>query len=348
MFEKFSPKDLTATITSVCGFVIVLFFVIIYFYGNLQLNAWIFFTLAVICLVVVYFVILTLLEKYVYNKLRVIYKFIHKSKAKNANAAPSDQIISIDEVNKDVQEWASNTEKRIESLQTLAEYRKNFVGNVSHELKTPIFSLQGYLHTLLDGGIYDESINLKYLNRAAENADRLQHIVEDLESIGEIESGKMELDIEVFDIYGLIKDVFMEQKRIAKKYKVKLQLGTNGDQPLMVKGDIVAIRQVINNLITNTLKYGEEGGGVTLVSTFDLHENILIEVADDGIGIEERHLEHLFDRFYRVDSSRSRLKGGSGLGLSIVKHLIEAHGQTINVRSTVGEGSTFGFTLEKA
>ena len=279
--------------------------------------------------------------------MRVIYKFLHNSKAKSSKNPLPANLVSIDDVNKDVLKWASDTEKRIESLQTLAEYRKNFVGNVSHELKTPIFSLQGYLHTLLDGGIYDESINLKYINKAAENADRLQHIVEDLESIGQIESGKMELDIGVFDIYELIRDVFQDQKRMASKQKVKLELGTNGDFPLMIKGDVKAIRQVLNNLITNTLKYGDEGG-TTVVSTFDLQKYILIEISDDGIGIEEKHLEHLFDRFYRVDSSRSRLKGGSGLGLSIVKHLVEAHNQTINVRSTIGEGSTFGFTLEKA
>jgi len=302
----------------------------------------------VLCLFGLYFVILQLLEKYVYNKLRVIYKFIDKSKAKNTPSKSIEDVVSIDEVNKDVLKWASDTEKRIESLQTLAEYRKNFVGNVSHELKTPIFSLQGYLHTLLDGGIYDENINIKYLNRAAENADRLQHIVEDLESIGEIEAGNMDLDIESFDIYEVIRGVFLDQKRIAEKHKVTLKLGNNGDTPLLVKGDVEAIRQVLNNLITNTVKYGDPAGGTTIISTFDAHKNILIEVSDDGIGIEEKHLEHLFDRFYRVDSSRSRLKGGSGLGLSIVKHMIEAHGQTINVRSTVGEGSTFGFTLEKA
>lgn len=294
-----------------------------------------------------YFSILLLLEKYVYNKLRVIYKFIHNSKARISQKAILEDVVSIDDVNKEVLKWASDTEKRIESLQTLSEYRKNFVGNVSHELKTPIFSLQGYLHTLLEGGIYDESINLKYIKRAAENADRLQHIVEDLESIGQIESGKMELEIEGFDIYDLIRGVFQDQKRMADKQKVKLKLGTNGDFPLMVKGDVEAIRQVLNNLLTNTLKYCDEDG-TSVVSTFDFHQNILIEISDDGIGIEEKHLEHLFDRFYRVDSSRSRLKGGSGLGLSIVKHLVEAHNQTINVRSTLGEGSTFGFTLEKA
>ena len=334
MFDNLSIKNLSAAITFICGVVILILIGFIFSLKNLEVST---------AGILIHF----LLDKYIYNKLRVIYKFIHNSKSKSSKKEIPDDVVSIDDVNKDVLEWASDTNKRIESLQTLAEYRKNFVGNVSHELKTPIFSLQGYLHTLLDGGIYDEAINLKYIKRAAENADRLQHIVEDLESIGEVESGKMKLDIEEFDIYKLIRGVFQDQKRMAKKQNVQLKLGTNGDLPLMVKGDVESVRQILNNLITNTLKYGEDGG-TTIVSTFDLDNNILVEVSDDGIGIEEKHLKHLFDRFYRVDSSRSRLKGGSGLGLSIVKHLVEAHNQTINVRSTVGEGSTFGFTLEKA
>ncbi len=347
MFDKLSIKNLSAAITLLFGVVALAVFGITYFFQELNINLLPFFISLIIGLVLLYFCVLLLLEKYVYNKLKVIYKFIHNSKSKDSKKDIPEDVVSIDNVNKDVLKWASDTEKRIESLQTLAKYRKNFVGNVSHELKTPIFSLQGYLHTLLDGGIYDESINLKYIKRAADNADRLQHIVEDLESIGEMESGRLELDIEEFDIYKLIKDVFQDQKRMADKQKVKLNLETKGDFPLMVKGDVEAVRQILNNLVTNTLKYGDEGG-TTVISTFDVDKNILIEISDDGIGIEEKHLEHVFDRFYRVDRSRSRLKGGSGLGLSIVKHLVEAHKQTIHVRSTVGEGSIFGFTLEKA
>ena len=347
MFNQLSIKKLSIAITLICGVFIVSLVGFIYISQNLEYSTVTLLIAVFVGLVILYFLILLLLDKYVYNRLKVIYKFIHKSKSKNTKKDIQKDVFTIDSVNSDVLKWASETEERIESLQTLAEYRKNFVGNVSHELKTPIFSLQGYLHTLLDGGIYDESINLKYIKSAAENADRLQHIVEDLESIGEIESGRMELEIEEFNIYDLIRGVFLDQKRMAKKQQIQLKLGTNGDFPLMVKGDVEAVRQILNNLVTNTLKYGEEGG-TTVISTFDAHKNILIEISDDGIGIEEKHLEHLFDRFYRVDSSRSRRKGGSGLGLSIVKHLVEAHNQTINVRSTLGEGSTFGFTLKKA
>lgn len=348
MFDKLSIKELTIAITLICGVVFTFLLVIMYILDAAMINILVSSLGLLVSLLIIYFLVYFLLNKYVYNKLRVIYKFIHDSKVKNSlKNANTNTINSLDEVNKEVMKWASDTQKRIESLQTLAEYRKNFVGNVSHELKTPIFSLQGYLHTLLDGGIYDENINIKYISKAAENADRLQHIVEDLESIGNMESGKKELNIVKFDIYELIKDVFADQRRAAKKQNVNLKIGSSAELPLYVRGDVEAIRQVLNNLVTNTLKYGEEGG-VTEISIYDMHKNILVEVSDDGIGIEDQHIEHLFDRFYRVDSSRSRLKGGSGLGLSIVKHIVESHNQTINVRSTVGEGSTFGFTLEKA
>lgn len=345
MFNNLSIRSLSFVITLFCGTLIILLFVFLdqweefgfyrYFLGFTG------------CLLLLYFIISTLLERIIFKKLRIIYKFIDKSKKSlNGKDIQEVEITSIDEVNSDVMEWASNTEKRIKSLKTLADYRKDFVGNVSHELKTPIFSLQGYLHTLLDGGIYDESINTKYLRKAAQNADRLQHIVEDLEEIGKIESGNIDLEIEKFDIHELIKEVILEQKRQAEKLKIKLSMGTDGDLPLKVIGDREAIRQVLHNLITNSLKYGEDSGN-TVISVFNVNKNILIEVSDDGIGIDSKHLEHLFDRFYRVDKSRSRVKGGSGLGLSIVKHLVEAHDQTITVRSTVGEGSTFGFTLQK-
>ena len=348
MFDNISIKDLTVAITFLSGVIFISVLSVLYFFESITVNLLPILIGTLIGLVILYFLINHLLNKYVFNKLRVIYKIIHDSKIKNPlKNTDFQQIVSLNEVNRDVVKWASDTQKRIESLQTLAEYRKNFVGNVSHELKTPIFSLQGYLHTLLDGGIYDETINLKYISKAAENADRLQHIVEDLESIGEMESGRSELNIVKFNIYDLIKDVFADQKRMASKQRIELKLGSSSELPLFVNGDIESIRQVLNNLITNTIKYGEESG-TTVVSTFDMHKNILVEVSDDGIGIEEKHIEHLFDRFYRVDSSRSRLKGGSGLGLSIVKHIVESHNQTINVRSTLGEGSTFSFTLEKA
>lgn len=285
------------------------------------------------------------IEKYVFRKIKLIYKLIYDSKKdKNADDINKE---SLEDVNTKVIEWAENTKKEIASLKTLEEYRKNYVGNISHELKTPIFTIQAYLHTLIEGGIYDENINLDYLKRAADNTERLQNIVEDLDIINKLESGNAELDIRKFDIRELIKDIFLDLKSIAKKKKIKLLLKEGASSSYFVMADRESIRQVFTNLLVNSIKYGKEGG-TTKVSFYDMDTELLTEISDNGIGIDEKHLKHVFDRFYRVDSSRSRKQGGSGLGLSIVKHIIEAHDQTINVRSTLDIGSTFGFTLAKA
>ncbi len=278
----------------------------------------------------------------------MIYKSIHKSKRTNVDKASVDlntDIIS--EVEQEVSEWADSRDKEIESLRTMEQYRREFMGDISHELKTPIFSVQGYLHTLIDGALYDEKINKDYLRRAANNVDRLQTIVEDLESISRLESGELMLDIRNFEIKTLTEDVFEELEMFGKKNNISLFFKEGASNSYQVKGDRDSIRQVLVNLIANSIKYGKDGGH-TKVSFYDMDNFILVEIADNGIGIGEEHLRHLFDRFYRVDKSRSRVQGGSGLGLSIVKHIIVAHKQTINVRSTENEGSTFGFTLEKA
>ena len=200
---------------------------------------------------------------------------------------------------------------------------------------------------MLDGGIHDEQINVKYLKRAAENTERLQNIVEDLEIISKLESGQVDMEMRKFDIRELVNDIFMDLSAMAKEKNISLMLKEGASQPFQVIADRESIRQVLTNLLVNSIKYGKEGGN-TKVSFYDMDTLILIEVSDNGIGMEEKHIKHVFDRFYRVDSSRSRKQGGSGLGLAIVKHIIEAHGQTINLRSTLNIGSTFGFTLKKA
>lgn len=300
------------------------------------------------CSIAVYALTRFLLERYIFRKIKLIYKIIHDSKLdKGKKKLKMLNSSSLDEVNEEVVRWAETTEKEIQSLKLLEQYRKDFVGNISHELKTPIFSIQGYLHTLLDGGIHDENINLKYLQRAVNNAERLQSIVEDLEEISKLESGKLILDMRKFDIKALAKEVMDDLEVMASEKNIKLVFKDGADQPFNVIADRENIRQVLTNLVTNSVKYGKEGGN-TRISFYDIDKNVLVEVSDNGLGIEDVHLKHLFDRFYRVDTSRSREQGGSGLGLSIVKHIIEAHNQTINVRSTQGVGSTFGFTLKKA
>ncbi len=296
-----------------------------------------------------FLIIYFLLDRFVYRRIKLIYKIIRKSKSSisNRRLLPFNQDQILDGVEKEVQQWAESQENEIETLKTLEAYRKRFIGNVSHELKTPIFSIQGYIYTLIDGGLYDEQVNEKYLERAASNVERLLTIVQDLEEISKLESDDLMLDIQKFDIKALVTEIFSDLEVNAATKNIRLAFKEGADNAYHVLADREAIRRVLTNLILNSIKYGKENG-ITKVSFYVMDKQILVEVADDGIGISEKHLNHLFDRFYRVDKSRSRESGGSGLGLSIVKHILEAHKQSVNVRSTKGVGSTFGFTLDKA
>lgn len=296
-----------------------------------------------------FFAIQFILDRFIYRRIKLIYKIIRKAKTsvpdKKALQKSDDPIL--DGVEKEVQQWAETQQNEIETLKTLEAYRRRFIGNVSHELKTPIFSIQGYIYTLIDGGVYDENVNMRYLERAASNVDRLLTIVQDLEEISKLESEDLILDIQKFDIKALVKEIFTDLEVNARQRNVSLAFKEGADKSFYVMADREGIRQVLTNLILNSIKYGNENG-ITKVSFYVMDKQILVEISDNGIGIEEKHLNHLFDRFYRVDKSRSRESGGSGLGLSIVKHILEAHNQTVNVRSTPGKGSTFGFTLDKA
>lgn len=289
------------------------------------------------------------LRKYIYRKIKLIYKTIHQQKLRPEEKASSVDMRAdiVDEVEKEVAKWADNQAKEIQQLRNWQQYRRRFLGDISHELKTPIFNIQGYLETLLDGGMKDPSININYLERAVKNVERLNTIVEDLEVISRLESGELVLEMQNFDIKALTDEVFDELEMKASDRNIKLCFKPGADQHYRVRADRESIRQVLINLVNNSIKYGNDGG-TTKVGFYDMDRNILVEVADNGIGIPPEQLNHVFERFYRVDKSRSRERGGSGLGLSIVKHIIEAHQQTINVRSTFNLGSTFGFTLAKA
>jgi len=296
-----------------------------------------------------FFIYRFILEKFIYRKIKLIYKTIHTLKSKvsfkEMDLTLDQDIIS--KVNEEVTEWAQDRREEIEELKKLEVYRREFLGNVSHELKTPLFNIQGYILTLLDGGLEDPSINKEYLERSGKNIERMISIVEDLEVISRFETGELKLDILNFDIVALSTDVIELLEVKAKKKNIRLNIVRENDKPLFVRADKERIRQVLINLIDNSIKYGTEGGK-TKISFFDMDENILIEVTDNGLGVDSKDIPRLFERFFRVDKSRSREQGGSGLGLAIVKHIIEAHHQTINVRSTIGVGTTFAFTLQKA
>jgi len=303
----------------------------------------------IVFLIFSYFYVHYVINKYISDKIRPVYKTIKDLplSGKNMKEKSSDSTNLLSNVKFEVEEWAKTQLKEIERLKDMERYRKEFVGNVSHELKTPIFNIQGYILTLLEGGIDDPKINMLYLKRTEKSVDRMISIVEDLESITKLESGELKLNMVNFDIVKTVRDVMEMEQWQADERGITLEIVNKPQKPVFVRADKNRILEVLTNLIVNGIKYGKKNGYVH-VSFHDLEENIMIEVTDNGIGIEKRHLPRIFERFFRVDKSRSREQGGTGLGLSIVKHIIEAHNQSINVRSVIDQGTTFNFTLEKA
>lgn len=289
------------------------------------------------------FVVTVLVFNKVERLLATVKDFRSKSDKTSTNIDYSAN--EIDNLNLEILAWADDRKNEIERLKKLEVYRKEFLGNVSHELKTPIFNIQGYVLTLLDGGLEDASINRNYLERAEKSVDRMITIIDDLEAISQLETGELQLEPERFDISTLVKDVLDAQELKATAKGIMLTM-IEETKPLFVFADRFRVRQVIVNLIVNSVKYGKEYGE-TKIRFYDTGETITVEIADNGIGVASEHLSRLFERFYRVDKSRSREQGGTGLGLAIVKHIIEGHGQTIKVMSTVGVGTVFSFTLKK-
>ena len=285
-------------------------------------------------------IIFYLVKKFFYEKIRVIYKIIYKFKGTS-----SIKELDINVVEKEAEEWAEAKEEELRQMKKDESYRREFIGNVSHELKTPIFNIQGYVQTLLDGGLQDDTINMKYLQRADKSVERMINIVEDLEVISRLETEQSELDIQSFNINNLVNEVFDQLEIQAQEMDISFELN-NQSNTNFANGDRAKLQQVFINLVSNSIKYGKKGGK-TIVRILDMDDNILVEVADNGIGIDQISLSRLFERFYRVDKNRSREIGGTGLGLAIVKHILEGHNQTTSVRSTKGVGSTFSFILEK-
>jgi len=289
------------------------------------------------------------LDRYFYQNIRSIYHNILQLRSGSSGFIPRklrDHEI-IPEIEKILIDWEQEKREEIVRLKEMEVFRKEFLGNVSHELKTPIFTIQGYIHTLLDGGIEDMEVNMLYLQRASKGIERLISIVDDLEVISRLEGGDQMLEPRTFEIVDLALEVIESLEFRTKDKDIKLMLRDPEKSRNYVVADKDLIRQVLVNLLVNSIKYGKEHG-VTCIEFQDQGEFITVSVVDDGIGIEKQHLPRLFERFYRVDKSRSRDQGGTGLGLAIVKHIIEAHGERINVDSTPGKGSTFMFTLKKS
>jgi two-component system phosphate regulon sensor histidine kinase PhoR len=285
-------------------------------------------------------------EKFIYRRIKQIYDDVSLLESTSFTSGPITTDMKT--LTTEIEKFAKDKKIEIDTLKIREEYRKEFLGNVSHELKTPLFTVQGYIHTLLDGALEDKKVRKKYLQRAAKGVERLIYIIKDLDLISKLEIGELHLELERFDIVELIQNVFDLLEMKASKKRISLVFDMEYPEPIFVRADKEKIQQVLTNLLVNSIKYGHEDG-TTEVSVENLIKNkVIVRVTDNGEGIEEQHLTRLFERFYRVDKSGSRREGGSGLGLAIVKHIIEAHNEKIYVESVVDVGSEFSFTLEKA
>lgn len=288
-----------------------------------------------------------LFQTYIGNRIRTIYRLISSKKLNLNRLETSIRKDVLGHLEQDTQNWVRTQQEQIKNLEEQVAFKREFLGNLAHELKTPVFSIEGYVITLLEGGLEDETVNRKFLGRVLNGVDRISAILKDLDDISKYEFNRYTLRKTLFDIVATAQKIIEELEKSAHTRNIQLKFEKQYGS-IKVNGDEGKLSQVLTNLIVNSIAYGIKGG-TTTIRFHDLEDTkLLVEVADDGLGVSEDHLPRLFERFYRVDKSRARNTGGSGLGLAIVKHIVEAHNQSINVRSTEGVGSTFSFTLDKA
>ena len=296
-----------------------------------------------------YFLILTIIQNFIYRKIKLIYKFIHQTKASKKEEMYYKYILpkkSIDEVREDVEAWAEQRSREIELLKRNERFRKEFLQNLSHEFKTPVFAIQGYVDSLLQGAMENPEMNRRFLEKTSKNVERMVNLIRDLDEISRLERGELKLLKQSFVIQDVIREVFDSLSWKAEQKHISFSIKKGCEQPRVVYADKEKIRQVLGNLVDNSIKYGKLGGA-TVASIYNTDDrNILIEISDDGMGIAERDLDRVFERFFRTQEGRGRTVTGSGLGLAICKHIIEAHGHSIHVRSKEDIGTTVGFTLD--
>ena len=299
----------------------------------------------IIVFLVSFFIIQYRVENFIYKRMEKIYDDV--SLLDGSTLGRQKITTNMETLTKEVELFARNKKLEIEALKIRENYRREFIGNVSHELKTPLFTVQGYIETLIDGALNDEKIREKYLKRAKKGVERLTYIIKDLDMITKLEVGELHLEKETFDIIDLIENVFESLEMKASKNLISLTFNKKYQNPIWVKADKDRIQQVLSNLIVNSIKYSINKGTTELSIENLIMNKVLIRVTDNGEGINNDQIPRLFERFYRVDKSGSREQGGSGLGLSIVKHILDAHNEKIYVESQIGIGSEFSFTLEK-
>lgn len=295
-----------------------------------------------------YFLLLTIIQNFIYRKIKLIYKFIHQTKASKKEEMYYKYILpqkGIDDVREDVEAWAEQRSREIESLKKNESFRKEFLQNLSHEFKTPVFAIQGYIDTLLGGALENPEVNKRFLEKAARNVERLVNLIKDLDEISRLERGELKVSRQNFVVQDLIREVFEGLSWKAEQRNISFSVKKGCEQPVTVYADKEKIRQVISNLVDNSIKYGKFGG-TTVASIYNTDDrNILVEISDDGMGISEKNLDRVFERFFRTTEGRGRDATGTGLGLAICKHIIEAHGHSIHVRSKENIGTSIGFTL---
>jgi two-component system phosphate regulon sensor histidine kinase PhoR len=335
-FALISTLYITVFATALLG-------ILLWFFDDMSLGVLLLFPISVALFS--FFVIQYRVEKFIYRRVKKIYDDVSLLESTSFRSQPITTDMAT--LTQQVKKFATDKKLEIESLKVKEEYRREFMGNVSHELKTPLFTVQGYLSTLIDGAMDDKKVRKKYLERAEKGVERLVYIVEDLDMIARLEMGDVGIHKSTFDIVELIQNVFDMLEMSADQKNIILMFDRKYTRAIKVSADQEKIRQVVTNLVVNSIKYGKENG-TTEVAIEDLVKNkVIVRIKDNGEGIEKRHIPRLFERFFRVDKSGSRSVGGSGLGLSIVKHIIEAHYEKIYVESEFGKGSEFSFTLEK-
>ena len=300
--------------------------------------------------ILVYVLIYYTIQQFIYRKIKLIYKFISQTKATRREEYFANELLpqkTIEEVGEEVAKWAEERKVEIERLQNNEQFRREFLMNLAHELKTPIFAAQGYIDTLLNGALSDNKVNLDFLQKASSNIDRLSNLVNDLDVISNMESNRLPVVKKLFVIQTLIREVYDELSLKAEQKKIRLLIKKGCEQDITVFADPSKIKQVLVNLVENSINYGKELGetnaGIYVVD----QDEVYIELTDDGIGMQEDQIPRVFERFYRTDSARSRYEGGTGLGLAIVKHIIEAHNHSVTCRSKLDVGTSFGFTLDR-
>lgn len=345
MSFNFKKSYKFAIISAIYISVFLFFLLLLLKFTSIQLSFFLLVIIVIFSFIFSFFVLQYRVEKFIYKRVKKIYDNVSLLETSTFRNQPITTDMAT--LTKEVEKFAQDRKLEIETLKIREEYRREFLGNVSHELKTPLFTVQGYLLTLLDGAMQDKNIREKYLKRAEKGVERLIYIVKDLDMITKLETGDINLELTEFNIVDVVQNVFDLLEMRASKKNITLTFDTNYKTKIMVFADQEKIQQVVTNLVMNSIKYGKENG-TTEVSIENLVKNkVIVRITDNGEGIEKKHISRLFERFYRVDKSGARSEGGSGLGLAIVKHIVEGHNEKIYIESEFGVGSEFSFTLEK-